>query len=273
MCNAFNMDLLKNSSKYNDYLQRIQEYKQIADNNEAFSIMEVRVNNIYADLKSSHSKDYYKNIFLGILTLTGLVAIICFFTSHIMLGVITLISLAAAKLYFNRAVKPHASESKKEQQLVNESVSFDSKLLHTMRYLENGIDLKAARIIAVRFIYIGLFSILMFTGATILNIENTTSSVVLYGISILMNAGFWFYFFKDDLEELEYIGMELDEYLVSFQESIQDKKAVIENGASAQKEVGFYNFDSDEPIDIIPSPLPTEEGEQKEYKQLKLELK
>jgi len=271
------MDLLKNSSKYNDYLLRIQEYKEIADNNEAFSLIEVRVNNIYEDLKSSHGKNFYKNIFTGILAVSAATTALCFFTSHITLGVVNLLILAAAKLYYNRSVKPHASESKKEQVLVNNSVSFDAKLLHTMKYLENGIDLKSARIIAVRFIYIGLLSVLMFTGATILNIENTTSSVVLYGISMLMNACFWFYFFKDDLEELEYIGMELDEYLVSFQQSIADKVSVEEefqeDGASAQKEVDFYNFDSDEePIEVIPSPLPVEQDDQKEYKQLKLEL-
>lgn len=266
------MDLLKNSSKYNDYLQRIQEYKEITDNNQAFSLIEERVNNIYTELKSNSQKDYYKNIYKGILFLGLTLSFTCFFASYIVLGVLNSILLVGAFFYYKSAVKGHAYESNKEQQLVNKSVSFESKLLHTLRYLENGIDLKSARIIAVRFIYISMFSVLMFTGAKLLNMENATSSVVLYGISLLLNAGFWFYFFKDDLEELEYIAMELQEYKSSFEASIQEDKLLQEEGASAQKVTDFYNLDSDEPIDIIPSPIPGKE-EQKEFKQLKLELK
>ena len=61
------MDLLKNSSKYSDYLQRIQEYKEIADSNDDFSIVEGRVDNLYSELKAKDQKKFYTNILRGLL--------------------------------------------------------------------------------------------------------------------------------------------------------------------------------------------------------------
>jgi low affinity Fe/Cu permease len=274
------MDLLNNSSKYSDYLQRIQEYKEIADSNTDFSIVEGRVDNLYTELKSKDQKKFYTNILKAILFLSLTISFVCFFVSYITLGVLNMITLVSAYVYYRFAIKPLANESQKEQQLLHGSKTFETKLYHTMKYLENGIDLKNARIIAVRFIYIGLFSVLMFTCAKLLNIENATSSFVLYSISLLLNAAFWFYFFKDDLEELEYISMELDEYIASFEKSreeacmveVEQEKEVIDEVASAQKEIDFYNLEADEPMETVPNPLPAESSNQKEYKQLKLEL-
>lgn len=266
------MDLLKNSSKYNDYLLRIKEYKEITDNNKAYALIEGRVNTIYSDLKSGNQKTYYTTIFKAILVLGLGVGLWAFTNGRIFMGIMNLIVMGGAFFYYRYAVKSHVSESKKEQDLLNNSESFESKLLHTMKYLENGIDLKAARIIAVRFIYIAMFSVLMFSASKLLQLENSTSSFVLYGISIMMNACFWFYFFKDDLEELEYVSMELEEYLSSYETSLAEKAEMKSRKQEDSDEIiDFYNFDDDEPIEVIPSPL-SEETPQKEYKQLKLEL-
>lgn len=271
------MDLLKNSSKYNDYLLRIKEYKEIAESNTDFSVIEGRVQNLYTELKAKDQKKFYSNILRGIFFIGLTLSFVCFFVSYIGLGILNTLVLAGAYVYYRSSIKPLASESNKEKSLASESNSFESKLYHTMKYLENGIDLKAARIIAIRFIYIGMLSVLMFTGAKLLNIENSTSSVVLYGLSLMLNAAFWFYFFKDDLEELEYIAMELDEYIVSFDNSMETKpssdKAVVEEAyAQSQPTTDFYNLDEDEPMETIPNPIPQPHKEEREYKQLKLEL-
>lgn len=272
------MDLLNKSSKYSSYLQRIQEYKEIADNNQAFAEIEGRVDNLYNELKAGSQKNFYNTIFRVILFVGLTTAFTCFFTGAYSLGVVNLLSVFAAYFYYKQSVKQYVEDSKREKSLVIDSSTFDSKLFHTMRYLENGIDLKEARIIAVRFIFMGLFSVIMFTSLSIMNIEHSTSKVVLYALSLCLNVPFWFYFFKDDLEELEYIAMELDEYIESYKESEklsrQNTKANVQATIKVEEEkpIDFYNLDHDEPIELVANPQTEEDQEQKKYKQLKLEL-
>ena len=99
------MDLLNNSTKYQKYLDRINEYKTIADKNQAFSTIKSRVESLSQDLKSKKDRDFYRHIHMGLLALSIIVASVCFFKSMHFAGVLLIAGAIASKYLYTHTLK------------------------------------------------------------------------------------------------------------------------------------------------------------------------
>ncbi len=210
------MDLLNNSTKYQKYLDRINEYKKIADKNQAFSSIKGRVENLSQDLKSKKDRDFYRHIHLGLLVLSILVAACCLYFNRYFSATLLLAGALASKYLYTHTLKSLIKHTSEEKAMEQTEKAFDLKLFHHMQYLKNGIELKSARISIVRYSFMAIFPIILVSIVSLSGLATSVSTFVLSSLAILMACLFWFYFFKDDLDELDYQEMELQEYIHDF---------------------------------------------------------
>ena len=210
------MDLLKNSSKYQSYLNRINDYKQIVDKNHAFTTIQARIEALSLDLKSKKDKAFYEHLHLIILGLSLIVGFICFFKGMYIFGLINIITAIAMKYIYATTLKSIISESENNPEENPQRAAFDLQLFHKMHYLNHGINLKMARISIVRNAFMIAFPVAMIS---LVAMTPYTSELGLFIPTILafgMAAIFWFYFFKDDIDELDFQQMELEQYISDF---------------------------------------------------------
>lgn len=219
------MDLLKGSSNYQKFLDRINEYKQISDKNKAFNTLQDRVESLFNELKSVGDKNFYGYLHLAIIAVSLIMACLSFMGGYFFLGILLISGSIAFKYLYNHTMKMLILDSSKEHKEESAQHAFDLKLYHKMQYMKSGIDVKITRISLVRNAYMTIFPLIMFTAVCLLNLESQISTFVSILMAFVMGTVFWFYFFKDETDQLEYQKMELDTYLEDFVNHIQPQKS------------------------------------------------
>lgn len=214
--NSLNMDLLKGSKNYQKFLYRINEYKQITDKNQAFGAIQSRVDSLYDDMKSKGDKQFYGYLHIGIISFALILSALSFMNGSFFPGVLLIISAVGFKYLYNQTLKTLILDTSKEQEEEEAQQAFDLKLYHKMQYLKSGIDVKTTRISLVRNAYMVIFPVIMYTSVSLFNLDNQISVLVSILLAFMLGGVFWFYYFKDELDELEYQEMELDTYIDDF---------------------------------------------------------
>ena len=174
--------------------------------NLSFRLRDIHIDaeNIFEDIKTDKSSFIYKSIFY-----------ILFFTSMISylihtikfgfgFGTVFLVLLLAYFLYFIYTIKSALREnikSPKSDKIDPEDPLF---LKSRIQYISEGIKVTSTRIKLVRNFYIIFFPmttfilIYLFRGNT-----GTKSLVITFIIAFLLGGVFWYYYFKNDLNEIE----------------------------------------------------------------------
>lgn len=226
---CLNMDLLSKSNKYQQFLNRIQAYKEIVDKNKAFSTIQNRVDIVFTELKTKKDKSFYENIHLGLVICIVGVGLFCILKGHYFKGTINIFIALAIKYFYNYALSKQINESHEDQELLK-TTAFDIQLLQKIRYLIGGIDVKITRISIVRNSFILAFPFIMFSLASSIQSLENLGWFVPCMIAFITGGLFWFYFFKDDIDELEFHQLELKEYLIDF-ESKSAKENQVNNAS------------------------------------------
>lgn len=243
------MDLLNYSSKYQKYLDRINEYKEITDKNQAFSSIHSRIDTLSNDLKSKNDKNYYNYIHLGIVALSVLLAVVCLFDRFYFLGMVLVSVAVGARYFFTSTMKNLIISVDKEHDEELKEQSFEQQLFHKMQYLKKGIELKTTRINIVKHSFMVIFPLALLGSISIFGLQETGSWFVQSLFAIVMGCMFWFYFFKDDLDELEYQGMELQQYIEDFLRTENIKEIqVSEAGIISLDDIGENSNSEEFPI-------------------------
>ena len=174
--------------------------------------LHIDAENIFEDIKTNKSSFIYKTIFY-MLFFTAMIS----FLVHTIkfgygFGVVFLILLLAYFIYFIYSIKAALREnikSPKADKIDPENPQF---LKSRIQYITEGIKVTAIRIKLVRNFYIIFFPLMTFILIYIFRGESSTKSrIVTFVISVLLGGIFWYYYFKNDLNEIENDMEELDE--------------------------------------------------------------
>ena len=182
--------------------------------NLSFRLRDIHIDaeNIFENIKASKSSFIYKTIFY-MLFFTAMVS----FLVHTIkfgygFGIVFLILLLAYFIYFIYTIKAALREnikSPKADKIDPESPQF---LKSRIQYITEGIKVTAIRVKLVRNFYIIFFPLMTFILIYIFRGESSTKSlIVTFVISVLLGGVFWYYYFKNDLNEIENDMEELDE--------------------------------------------------------------
>lgn len=249
------MDLLNGSTKYQRYLARIDEYKKIVDRNEAFSAIQSRIDQMSVELTTKNDRLFYQYAHKAMLAICLTIGMLSVYQSIYFLGIVLIGGAVSFKVVYNRTLKGLIHSTEQEHDLEASQKSFDLQLFHKMQYLKHGVEVKMARITIVRNGYMMLFPFIMIAGSILLGALSNISLFAPVIVSFMMGTIFWFYFFKDDLDDLDYEEMELETYINDFlkasetrlteqatkyprENSIIDLKGEIDTSVSDKQESG-----------------------------------
>lgn len=204
------MALLSKSSSYKEYLKRIQEYRSLTNEDHIFSDIQSRTEKLFSDIRNRNDQQVYFKLLVGICAVSVLVGIISIMMSYYFQGIVLLAAPLFAWYHYNHQLKSEIESQKRYK--VDQQLSIKDQLMSKVQYLIRGLDIKIHRIRIVRWIYMLIFPAIMTSLLFFVRNEIEVNRFLLLVIAFIIGSIFWFYYFKDDLDELEYQQKEMNEY-------------------------------------------------------------
>jgi len=186
------------------YTNKVKDLTDTGNINYKLRNIHIDVENIYEDIKSNKSSAIYKNIFWLLYIVAFIVFLVHTYRNGFGVGMIFLIFLIAYFFYFTYKIKMVIRaniKSKKPDKIEPEKAEF---LRDRIRYISEGIRVTAIRAAMVRNFYIIFFPLMSFTLIDILKGPFTLKSyIVIFIVAFIIGGAFWYYYFKNDLNDIE----------------------------------------------------------------------
>ena len=204
------MALLSKSSSYQEYLKRIQEYRSLTTEDQIFSDIQSRTEKLFSDVRSRNDQQVYYKLLIGICAASIVIGVVSIMMSYYFQGIVLLAAPLFAWYHYNHQLKSEieAQQRYKEDQQLN----IKDQLMSKVQYLIRGLNIKIHRITIVRWVYMLIFPALMISLLFFIRNEIEVNRFLLLVIAFIIGSIFWYYYFKDDLDELEYQQKEMNEY-------------------------------------------------------------
>lgn len=204
------MAILSNVSSYQRYIDRINEYRALKSKDQRYSDIQARAEVLQNELTSRNDKEIFFYLLLGICVLSLVVGAICIYLSHLLIGLILVLSPFIAWYVYSTTMK---GEIKVQRELAEKNKNdIQEKILTQVQYLIQGVHIKLTRMNLVRFVYMSLFPFLMLGILLIVKSQIEINLIMLLVIAIAMGSLFWYFYFKNEVDEMTYQQKELEEY-------------------------------------------------------------
>jgi len=182
--------------------------------NLSFRLRDIHIDaeNIFEDIKNGKSAFIYKSIFYMLFSVSMISYLAHTIKFGYGFGIVFLVLLLAYFIYFLYTLKAAIRENIKSPKLDKIDPEKPEFLKSRIQYISEGIKVTETRIKLVRNFYIIFFPlttfilIYLFRGNT-----GTKSLIITFVISVLLGGVFWYYYFKNDLNEIENDMEELDD--------------------------------------------------------------
>ena len=177
-------------------------------------IIENKAEKLLKDVKYGADNASYTNAFYLLLV----IYIISMSASYILTGdsiLIYLVVLIVSLIVYKLIISTYA---KKAQELSNyKSFDLNDKLPYVTRmlsYLGAEIELKIARVLALRYFYMIVFPFFMLLIAQIfLGIFDGNVLYINLAVALTLGVSYWFFYFKNDISELNLDKEDVDEMI------------------------------------------------------------
>jgi len=182
--------------------------------NKSFRLRDIHmdVESIFEDIKKNKSSFIYKAMFYMLFSISAISFIAHSVINGFSFGSVFLILLVAYFFYFLFNIKAIIRENiitPKDDKLDPESPKF---LKSRIQYISEGVAVTSGRAALVRNLYIIFFPLMTFVLIDIFRGSSDTKGYfVTFIVSILIGGVFWYYYFKNDINDIESDIKELEE--------------------------------------------------------------
>jgi len=188
----------------NAYADKVKDISATGNKNYKLRSIHIDVENIYEDIKNNKSSVIYKNIFWLLFGVSFVVFAVHTVQNGFGWGLVFLILLIAYFFYYTYIIKSSIRaniKTKNPSKIEPEKAEF---LKERIKYISGGIRVTAKRAELVRNFYIIFFPLMTFTLIDILKGPFTAKAYfVIFIVSVLIGGVFWYYYFKNDLNDIE----------------------------------------------------------------------
>ncbi|HHH52769.1 MAG TPA: hypothetical protein ENK91_03865 [Bacteroidetes bacterium] len=212
MTNLENIE--KHSGHIKDLGQKENMSSQLRD-------IHIDLEDIYEDIKSNKSSNVYRTIFYFLFVASIIIYLYHFIEFGFGFGIIFLVLVVFYFFYYTYNIKKAIRENIKEKftgKIDPESPEF---LKQRINYLLNGIKVTIQRAIETRNFYIAFFPLMSITLIDILKgpfsiLGYVATAIVAY----LIGGVFWYFYFKNDINDIESDIYELENLKAKISEAI-----------------------------------------------------
>ncbi len=207
------LDLIYRKQKYQDYLSRLESLKHAGTTPVQQSKQEyIDINNQLTDQLQSIKQLTDKAIVAQGYYILGIpVTLLLLHQAYIAgfsLGAIFLILLITFFMIAHTIMKSLIALNKTLTPIVEvDNADMPSYLISKMSYVNSGLDIKKYRVLLLGLFYVLFFPALLYYGFNLLNHSLTSSTIWL--ISFVLSTGYWIFYFKNRLEPVTDIEVEL----------------------------------------------------------------
>ena len=203
------------NENFKSYENKLNDPLNTAGKDTSLREFHIAIENIFDDLKSSKSSRDYKWLFLLLVSLCIIATTLHIAKYGVGFNLIAILLLLIYWVYYRYKLKQAIIEQSAENKKIKEVSSASEKnadiLLNRLQYIFNGISVLEIRIELVRnqfVIFFPVFAMLMidFIKGPMTIAAFITTAV----IAIILGGLFWIYYFKNDLDDLDYSVEELE---------------------------------------------------------------
>lgn len=210
------MDLIHRKEKYKEYLQRLEQARKSINQSVALRGIHNTTDKILDELRDKKSLNEYNWILL--LLVIPLLFFMAVSIIKIGLGwrIIPLICIFLSLLYYRWKILQVTRFATKGKLPAGETQAKESEWLKAkIHYILLGIDVKRTRINLLRWIYFLFCPLLIYFLVELLKGAPSNNLLPWFLLAAYLIAGFfWIYYFKSDIEDLDFTQEEMEEYLL-----------------------------------------------------------
>lgn len=204
------MDTLFRRRKYEEYIQKLNEAKQEVGAKMNSKGITNKIDSLYNEVKSIGDKNESTNL---ILLLAIPLFVVCLYQFYYYGMGIRFAIFVTLFLYLVMYRTKLQGVVKKAQEIPHDTDDHDPQsLLTRVDYLENGLDIKKTRITLTRNFYVLFFPLLMMSLGEMFSGPFTDVQYwVMLAIAFVIGGGFWYKYFDEDLQEIEFTRDDLSD--------------------------------------------------------------
>lgn len=207
------MDTQYKKSKYQQIVEKLDQTRKNINEEMSWRKVKSKTDDILNEMRANNDTAEIKQIFTVLAIPLSLCILAYMWKSQLIFGAILLTSLILFLLYYRAKMKEIILENSKfkiSDDLNN--LTEIQQVKQKINYINSGIEIKKNRIQLIRYFYMFFFPIFMFTLSSLIWQKlSSTQSIWALCFAFLIGGIFWAYFFKPEIEDLEYTQEELNE--------------------------------------------------------------
>lgn len=195
---------MDNNDKYRKYASKVNDIGSLE--NKSFKLRDIHmdVENIYENIKKNKSPFIYKTIYYLLFGLAALSFLIHIIIYRFGFGVLFMLGLIIYFFYFTYKIRSAIKDNIKSPKLDKIDPESSEFLKSRIQYISEGIQVTLERAEMLRNFFIIFFPLMTFTLIDILKGPMTTKSYfVTIIVSILLGGVFWYYYFRNDITDIQ----------------------------------------------------------------------
>ena len=210
------MDLIHRKEKYKEYLHRLEQARKSINQSVALRGIHNTTDKILDDLRDKKSINEYNWILILLVIPVLIFMVISIITNGLGWRLVPLIFLFVSLFYYRwkiLQVTKFATKSKlpSDDAQASEAVWLKAKI----QYIMSGITVKRTRITLLKWIYFLYCPLLVYFLVELFKGAPADALLPWFLLAAYIIAGvFWIYYFKSDIEDLDFTQEEMEEYLL-----------------------------------------------------------
>lgn len=195
-----------------EFQQKLDASKKSIQEDESLRGIAFAAEAVLSKLKSSSEITFYKNVRSGIFIISSLIFIIHIMSRTYWAGiagvVAVLLLLIFSKINITRKVKQMQLSKVKR---ISQGLLNQAEVLDFLKYIKDVIAVKFERIQMLRTIISILLPLVFLAGTELILSRSGVLEII---VAIIFGVAFWYFYFRQNMTQLEEITTEIDKYFL-----------------------------------------------------------
>ena len=194
------------------FQQKLDASKKSIQEDESLRGIAIGAEEVLSNLKSNDEIIFYKNVRRGIFIISALIFVIHIISKTYWAGMIGVVAVFLlhifSKVNVSRKVKEVQMSNMKE---ISQGLLNKAEVLDFLKFIKNVLALKMERIQMLRLIVSILLPLVFLAGTELIM---GRLGVVEAVVAVLFGVAFWYFYFRQNIAQLEKINSEIDKYFL-----------------------------------------------------------
>ena len=197
--------------KYEELAERMEQTRMEVNKGKDWNDVNHKTDDILEQIRERGDSVEFSIIILILAIPLGIIALIYMYSQSVWLGLFGILILFSLMIYYRVEMRNIITKNStfKISQL-DHKMSETEQILIKIKYINSGIEIKKKRVLLIRYFYMLCFPFLLFLGTTLIS-SKFEGLYLIWSVcfAFIIGSVFWSYYFKPELDELDFSQDEL----------------------------------------------------------------